>query len=330
MAKINFLEEEEDELQSPKFKTSDPATEKFFKSLPSNGPWRIMVTRLPKSLTSEKLKTALTEEFNITSTKKIEYSPGSSFCYIHFNSKTDCLQMTGLFGKSLEGSAIQIKANNSEQQQELRRLNTQSASGSKNVSKFSNLKQSRSRGQRVREQKHSHPVGGSIRKHNKGRGNQGRSNRPQNFKPQQKQNPWGKSNNSNTQHNQPQIMSRNNKPIQRAQQPARQAPNRFSQDNVRRRQDEGPRNTSNRRDFGNFRDREDNFRGGKKQSSSNDAETSMNWRRGGTRAAAPRRNNQTQKKTDDYGNKSNISKREEDSAPKRRANAFALLQDDED
>jgi len=259
---------------------NDPETEKFLSGVPQNGPFRIMVTRFPKTMTGDQLK----EEFasyEITDAR-IEHNPGNEYCFLHFQRRDQCIQAKKLSATRIHGALIQLKISPSSQQQELRRVNR--AQDNSNSGGRFNL---RGRGGNIREpaKKHTFPVGGSIR-----------PKRPQRqqISTAPKSNPWKdsgsrpRSNNENQQKTQI---------LRRGQGLNSQSRNRNEDQNTppqRRHQGQGGQRQQQRRDPEmNFRNRQDSSR----------AETSNNWRRSDTSKAPTRsprtRTPETRKKTND-------------------------------
>lgn len=197
------MQEEQEMLDS-----DNPIERKFYNNLPNSGPYRIMITNLPKTITKESLTNELTTKYKITAT--IQFKEGSHFCFLKFTSKHHCLETTSLFGKRIHGSAVQLKVNPAEQQAEIRRANTARNTNSKtnnlsgSTGRFKNLARdgASSRGE-VR--KHRHPVGGSIRKKRTGRNTQSSSQ----TKPT---NPWGRDDRDSGRTENFKILGRNSKP----------------------------------------------------------------------------------------------------------------------
>lgn len=143
----------------------NPEQRKLWNKLPQVGPYRIMLTNLPKAIDQETLESELSQ-YNITA--KIELKAGARYCYLKFTDRKHCLETVKLYGKRIQGCLVQLKITKSEQQAEIRRANT-SRNNARNVStdqgtgsRFTNLQ--RRHGGRGETQKHRHPVTGSIRK----------------------------------------------------------------------------------------------------------------------------------------------------------------------
>lgn len=317
----------------------DPETQAFMKNIPENGPYRIMVTKLPKDIT----KAQLEEEFSKLQIKdaRIQFDAGNEHCFLHFRQRLQCLQAKGISGHRIHGSLVQLKLTSSGQQQELRRVNTAVTSGGVS-GRFKNLS---GRGSSIREpsKKHSYPVGGSIR-----------PKRTNNIKSAQapKQNPWdsGSRPRTNDNNQKPQILRRNqsslNQPrrgpgVQGQQGRRTQAPQRQTQAPQQRQQREDERM--------NFRNRNSDGPGPSR------ADTATNWRNSGSKAqtrTSPRnRTPESRRKTDsnsrrqrDHVNTEGFinsrqkiqsiqrRKKEEDQIkPKQRhQNAFAMLDHSDD
>jgi len=162
--------------------TNDPAVRRFLNSLPSNGPYRIMITNLPQNITKASLESELSKTYKITAA--IQFRSGQHYCFLKFNNRSHCLESTSLFGARIHGAAVKLKVNPNDQQAEIRRANTARNNGSSSGhsratlsgstgGRFKNLTRDGTSSRKT--QKHRHPVGGSIRKTK--RSSNGTSNR---------------------------------------------------------------------------------------------------------------------------------------------------------
>lgn len=293
---------------------NDPRSRQLWQRLPDVGPWRIMLTNLPKGIGQENLESELSQH---KITANIEKKVDNRYCYLVFKDKKHCLECVNLYGKQIQGCMVQLKITKTEQQAEIRKSNT-SRNSSRNSSvgttsaRFKNLSSRTGRGGEAT--KHRHPVGGSIRKKRSNRSNQSSSQ----SKPQV--NPW--TNDSSNQRQPPKLLSRSNRQSQNRFAPSGPRVNNTS---VSRRNDDGGlgrspyrrEDNNNRRDF-NRRDESFNSRRNDERDSFSRRDNSdrANFRDRGDRGDRGNRTFGGDRSDDDRGNFRNMNKgrklREED------------------
>lgn len=291
LPKLSNLQEEEEQTIEP----LDPAAKAFLSKIPNHGPpYKIMLVGLPLSLTKSDLVTFLSEH-QIPNTK-LDFTPSQGYCFMTFSSRNACASCVNLKNKRIQGKVLSMKLSGSAQQAELRKQNRSTATGMKGGDqRFKSLRQGDSMRNKPRRpnQKHNHPVGGSIRK---ARGKT--KSRAHNVAPVHngpRTNPWERSRRNDRQDEKVTIMSRTgSRPIQQANVSSN---SRFSRNDDAssprnngvlppRRDDNRGRSGDNRQGSDFRRDRDNrNFRATDfKRNEEGRAETSMSWRRGPTAA----------------------------------------------
>jgi len=164
MADLAFeFDEPEDkvEVQNPKEKA-------FLSKIPKTGPFKVMVTNLPSSISRSQLQKVICEDFQIQA--EVDYNDGSEYCFLVFENREQCVDSKKLLGKKIQGNRVGLKASLREQQSYTRSLNTNNkpnrfSSLNKDRDNFKNRNSQTNRnGPPARRVKHHVPVGGSIRK----------------------------------------------------------------------------------------------------------------------------------------------------------------------
>jgi len=276
----------------------NPRFKELWKRLPDVGPYRIMLTNLPRDIDATTLKSELSQH---KSTAKIDHKPPNTYCYLLFNNKEHCLECVNLYGLRIQNCAVQLKITKTEQQAEIRRSNTARNSARASTGTATRFKHLSGRTARGETTKHRHPVTGSIRKKRS-------SNRSNQSSSQSKPptNPWGDSN--------PKLLSRSNRqPANRntgrsapVQSPA---PRRHDDDRGLGRSERSPnyRRNDGGRDFSRRDDRDPFTRGGDRDFSRRDEQDNSfsrgdrdNFRRNNDRDNF--RRNDRNERSDDRGN----------------------------
>lgn len=274
-------------------KITNPKVKGFLSKIPKTGPFKVMVTNLPTTISRNVLQREI-QAFQIEA--EVDYTPGNEYCFLVFQTREQCIDSKNLLGQSIQGRQLGLKASLREQQTYQRTLNT-----SNKTNRFSNLRDrdslskrsNRNGNSQTRRVKHHVPVGGSIRKSSR---NKSSSHSTISVRSSNSGNPW-ESSPKDRENNSYKILNRTNK-----RDPTMDSkPSRFERE---RREDRGPRSRAPpRRDQRDQRDTRDmrrtdddrdgyNNRDNRDFRRRNEERDFSNWRRNdnsGRSSAPPRR-----------------------------------------
>lgn len=261
--------------------TQDPKVKAFLSKIPKTGPFKVMVTNLPTTISRNVLQSTI-QDFQIQA--EVDYTPGSEYCFLVFQTREQCIESKNLVGQRIQGRPLGLKASLREQQSYQRSLNTQNK-----TNRFSNLRdrdsnyRNRNGNSQGRRVKHHCPVGGSIRKSAR---NKSSSHSTISVRSSNSGNPW-ESNPKDRENNSYKILNRTNK-----RDPTMDSkPSRFERE---RREDRGPRSRGPpRRDMRRTEDDRDGYnnRDNRDFRRRNQDRDFNNWRNNDNsgRSPAPRR-----------------------------------------